>query len=141
MLKPKSISRFVVSLALIFISVVITYAISYRFIPSFSIPITISFSTCIIIYLLYRWRIEPPAYDYEFRNLRAINLQSPLISDVYLDMDNFYSLEFESLIIIINKIIANNCNAIVECGSGISTVIIGSLLKQRNKGHLYSLEH
>ncbi|MCB0805048.1 MAG: class I SAM-dependent methyltransferase [Bacteroidales bacterium] len=43
--------------------------------------------------------------------------------------------------IILKKIRNNKAEQILECGSGVSTIIIGYLLKQRGSGHLYTLEH
>ena len=43
--------------------------------------------------------------------------------------------------IILKKIRNNKATQIIECGSGVSTIIICYLLKQRGSGHLYTLEH
>ena len=43
--------------------------------------------------------------------------------------------------VILKKIRHNKLEMIIECGSGVSTLIIAYLLKQRGSGHLYTLEH
>jgi len=43
--------------------------------------------------------------------------------------------------IILKKIRNNKIDQIIECGSGVSTIIICYLMKQRGSGHLYTLEH
>lgn len=42
---------------------------------------------------------------------------------------------------VLNDIWFNDRRSIVECGSGVSTVYIGRLLKQRGRGQLTTLEH
>jgi len=46
-----------------------------------------------------------------------------------------------ALATLLNDIVINQRETIVECGGGVSTIYIARLLKQMNKGHLYTIEH
>ncbi len=62
------------------------------------------------------------------------------MKDNFLPLSQTWSMEPEALVDIVNHIQINDCKVIVECGSGVSTILIGNLLKQRNRGQLYALE-
>lgn len=46
-----------------------------------------------------------------------------------------------ALATLLNDIMINERETIVECGGGVSTIYIARLLKQMNRGHLYTIEH
>jgi predicted O-methyltransferase YrrM len=49
-------------------------------------------------------------------------------------------MEPDALLHLLSVAQAHRCRVIVECGSGVSTIAIGKLLRQSQTGHLYSLE-
>jgi predicted O-methyltransferase YrrM len=46
-----------------------------------------------------------------------------------------------AILTLLNEVITTDSQVIVECGSGLSTVYLGRLLRQRGYGHVVSLEH
>jgi Methyltransferase domain len=69
----------------------------------------------------------------------AAALLSPLI-DNYLPWSSS-AMRPSAMVVVLNDIILNNQRCIVECGSGISTILISKLLATMNAGHLYSIEN
>jgi len=139
MFAPKSKSRLVAGLGGIFLATIFVYLLVWEFVPQAAIPTCIAWAVCVNVYFLYRWRIEPPVYDYEFRELRALAMLSPLIRDAFLPFSS-WAMEPEALYEIIYSIQTNQYKTIVECGAGVSTILIGHLLKKHGEGHLYTLE-
>jgi predicted O-methyltransferase YrrM len=68
----------------------------------------------------------------------AMQVLAPL-SKTYQPWSTF-ALRPSGLVKILNEIIINRRRCIVECGGGISTVYIATLLQQQGQGHLYTLE-
>lgn len=54
---------------------------------------------------------------------------------------NPYSIRPCHLVAVLNEIFIGNRRQLVECGSGMSTLYIGRLLRQLGAGHLLSIEH
>ena len=132
-------ARLVVGLFGVFGTVLAFCALVTWVYPKAALAACIALATCIVIFFQYRWHVKPPVYDQPLREIRALAVLSPLINDVFLPFTSF-PLEPEALLEIVNYIQVNDCTTIVECGSGVSTVVIGNLLRQRGRGHLYSLE-
>ncbi|MBP6016002.1 MAG: class I SAM-dependent methyltransferase [Candidatus Promineofilum sp.] len=75
----------------------------------------------------------------ENRELRAfINLQ-PLFGKTFLPY-GLWAMEADNLQNLLSTIQYNDYRTVVECGAGVSTLLIGSLLRQLGRGHIYSLE-
>jgi len=72
------------------------------------------------------------------KDIIALELLSPLMNN-YLPWTSS-SIRPSGLVKILNEIIVNNRSNIVECGSGISTVYIGLLLKKLKRGKLLTVE-
>ena len=51
-----------------------------------------------------------------------------------------WSLDRDALEVVLAEVDAG-AQAIIECGSGISTILVGRLLRDRRRGSLHSLEH
>ncbi len=66
-------------------------------------------------------------------------LASALEAGPALEIDA-WSLDQAALEIVLSEVDAGR-DMIVECGSGVSTILIGRLLRDRGSGRLYSLEH
>lgn len=62
------------------------------------------------------------------------------LSGLYLPWSP-YSIRPCHLVAVLNEIVIGNRSLIVECGSGVSTLYIGRLLRQCGAGHLLSVEH
>lgn len=132
-------SRLFAGLAGVFCTVLIFYfVIWWSFAPA-ATPATIAFTSCIVIYLVRRWHVEPTLYDTELSRIYALTNIMPLMNGGFLPF-GIMALEPRSLSDLLGYIQRNRCKTIVECGSGVSTITIGNLLKLAGVGHLYSLE-
>jgi len=133
-------ARLIAGLLGIFGAVVAFYALVAWLFPKGAVAACVALVGCIVVYFLYHWQIKPPVYDQQLREIRALVVLSPLIQDTFLPFSTSWTMESDVLLEILNYIQTSDCEEIVECGSGVSTVVIGNLLKQRKRGHLYSLE-
>jgi hypothetical protein len=52
-----------------------------------------------------------------------------------------YAMRPSGIVKILNEILINQRFTVVECGAGLTTFYIASLMQQQDKGHLYSIEH
>lgn len=139
MLDTGSRTRLLLSLGIIFVSICIVYRVVLLVAPIWASPVTIALTGCWIIFLMHRWQREPADYSSEFADLAAmINIQ-PLREKVFLPFGQ-WAMEPASLLQIINFIQIRQCQSVVECGSGLSTLIIGALFQQNQRGHIISLE-
>lgn len=80
-------------------------------------------------------------YRNELRDLNAL-IELNALLDIYVPWSKS-GISPRHLKIILNDIAVNNRSVIVECGSGISTLYIASLLKQNSikNGKIYSIDH
>ncbi len=67
-----------------------------------------------------------------------VNL-SPLRTEYVLPSSDM-ALDGAALLSVVLHIVRSNARSVVECGSGISTMMIGNYFKGRGEGHLFSLE-
>lgn len=88
-------------------------------------------------------KIKELLWEYLLSGIRdglAMQRVSPLV-DGYLPWSSS-TLSVTAIETILNEIVVNKRSKIVECGGGISTVYIASLLhSQGQKGHVYTIEH
>jgi Methyltransferase domain len=74
-------------------------------------------------------------------DLHAWQILSPLLSrDPYLPWTSG-SMRPAGLVTVCNEIVHGSRTRIVECGSGLSTVVLARLLRERGEGALVALEH
>jgi hypothetical protein len=74
-------------------------------------------------------------------DLHAWQILRPLLDDGgYLPWTTG-SMRPAGLVAICNEIVHGRRTGIVECGSGVSTVVLARLLRQRAGGHIVALEH
>lgn len=137
---PKSAGRLAAGLLATFFTTLAVYSLAELILPNSGSPLAIAVVGSLVVYFLYRWRAEPPTYDYELREIRALAILSSFQLGRPLNF-NDRALEPEALLALLDRIQASNAQTIVECGSGVSTILIGSLLRHRGTGHLYSLEN
>jgi Methyltransferase domain len=62
------------------------------------------------------------------------------LSQTYLPWSG-YAMRPSGVVKILNEMVIHQRSTIVECGAGLTTVYIASLLRQRGVGHLYTIEH
>jgi predicted O-methyltransferase YrrM len=85
-----------------------------------------------------RYRLMRPLRDLE--DVRALAALEPLTSgERYLAWSPM-SMRPSAMALVVNEITIGDRRRIVECGSGISTLLIARLLRTR-PGHLWSVEH
>jgi Methyltransferase domain len=73
------------------------------------------------------------------KDMLAMQALAPL-SQVYLPWSG-YAMRPSGVVKILNEMVINQRSRVVECGAGLTTVYIASLLRQQGKGHLYTIEH
>lgn len=139
MLPVGSKGRLVVGLFGVFVMVWLFYLFLLLVLPQGALAGCIALGSCIIVYFLYRWQVKPPQYHHQLSEIRALALLAPLTRGAFLSFGG-YSMEPDALLQIVHHIQTRKLEAIVECGSGVSTIIIGNLLRQNQKGHLFSVE-
>ena len=132
-------TRLLLSLGAIFASICIIYRVVLFFAPIWASPVAIALTGCWIIFLMHRWQRVPADYSSEFADLAAMITIQPLREKVFLPFGQ-WAMEPASLLQIINYIQIHQCESVVECGSGLSTLIIGALFQQNQRGHIISLE-
>lgn len=131
--------RLLVSLGLIALSIVGINLLMGLISETLATAVTIAWATLIVVILMYRWRAFPPEYDTHFAEMRnLINLQ-PLVGSSFLPFSG-WALAPDDLHRLVSVIQYERFETVVECGTGVSTVAIGRLLRQLGRGHLYSLE-
>jgi Methyltransferase domain len=69
----------------------------------------------------------------------AMQALAPL-SQTYLPWSG-YAMRPSGVVKILNEMVINQRSTVVECGAGLTTVYIASLMRQQGKGHLYTIEH
>ncbi len=69
----------------------------------------------------------------------AMQALAPL-SQTYLPWSG-YAMRPSGVVKILNEMVINQRSLVVECGAGLTTVYIASLMRQQGKGHLYTIEH
>ncbi|MBE9030554.1 class I SAM-dependent methyltransferase [filamentous cyanobacterium LEGE 11480] len=69
----------------------------------------------------------------------ALQYLAPLTKG-YLPWSRF-AMRPSGMVKILNDMVINQRFTVVECGAGLTTVYVASLMRQQDKGHLYSLEH
>jgi hypothetical protein len=74
----------------------------------------------------------------ELNDLHAARALAPL-SERYAPWSPI-AMRPAAVVTILNEIVTNDRNRIVECGGGISTLYIARLLRQRARGHLWTVE-
>ena len=130
----KSRQRVYAGLIGIFVSILGVYAASYLIIGIHSIGVTIAFTGAILVFIIRRWRP-----DAQLGNIEATVNLAPLRTGYVLPSSDM-ALDGASLLSIVSHILRSDVRSVVECGSGVSTVMIGNLFKGRGEGHLFSLE-
>lgn len=134
-------SRLILVLAAVFLSTLAVYTLAYALYEPLATGIVVAWAATIITMIIYleRKRAGVLGLENQYQELRSyINLQ-PMISDAFLPY-SFWAMEPSSMLNLLSTIQYGGHRTIVECGSGVSTILIGKLLKQLGAGHLYSLE-
>ncbi|MCA9994141.1 MAG: class I SAM-dependent methyltransferase [Anaerolineales bacterium] len=139
MLKVGSKTRLYLGLSGIFISIIISYLLISHLSENWALVVATALASCWVIYFMNRWRFEPPSYAQQLKDIIAILNLQPLRQDVFLPFTK-WAMEPSDLLNLVEYIQQNNSQAIVECGSGLSSLIVATALRQKNSGHLFSIE-
>jgi predicted O-methyltransferase YrrM len=138
-LKSGSRGRLFFFLGLIALSFVALYFVARPIDELLTIVLSIAWATLVIVYLMVRWRSIPPVYDPQITELRRLIELQPLVGGAFLPFSG-WAMDPNDLYHLVATIQFERFETIVECGSGVSTIAIGRLLRQLGQGHLYSLE-
>lgn len=136
-LGPKG--RLVLGLVALFILVNLVYVVVGRLYTPLALPATVGMTGVIVVYLMWRWRTKPPRYDQQLRRLAAMVELRPMLGETFFPFGG-WALSASCLLRLMSYIQAQQPQVILECGSGLSTLLVGNLLKQSGRGHLYSAE-
>jgi predicted O-methyltransferase YrrM len=118
----------------IFVAILSVYAASYLIIGLHSIGVTIAFAGALLVFAIWRWRP-----DAQLGNIEAMVNLSPLRTGYVLPSSDM-AMDGDALLSVVLHIVRSDARSVVECGSGVSTMMIGNLFKGRGEGHLFSLE-
>ena len=132
-------TRLVIGLIGIFAQVNIFYFFCSWSLPVVAVPFTLGLCTCVVVYFMFRWRVKPPVFDNEIQDLHCMLNLLPLLDGTFLPFGP-WAMEPQSLVNLLNLIQFHKCNAVIECGSGLSTLLIGAVLELKEEGHLFSIE-
>ncbi len=127
--------------ALAFFSTLAIYILVYFLYEPLAIGVTIAWSTAVLILIFYldRKRSRVLGLVNQYHELRSfINLQ-PMIGPAFLP-HSYWAMEPTDMQNLLATIQYQQYRTVVECGAGMSTLLVGKLLKQLGEGHLYSLE-
>lgn len=141
MLKTRTQKRFIAILALTFISTLVVYGIAYLVFEPLATGVVVAWAASIIVLIIYleRKRAGILGLENQYSDLRSyINLQS-MLGETFVPY-SFWAMEPGSLLNLLATIQYYDYRKVVECGAGLSTILIGKLLKQLGGGHIYSLE-
>lgn len=75
----------------------------------------------------------------KIHDIYSLQILAPLVSN-YLPWSDS-AMRPSALVAVLNEIQVNTRRDIVECGGGVSTLLIARLLKQLGRGHLYMIDH
>ncbi|NLE45717.1 MAG: hypothetical protein GX620_13425 [Chloroflexi bacterium] len=139
MLPLGSKARTAAGLLAVFASVNVVYFVARTIYEPLAFPTSIGLATTMIVLIMRRWHREPPQYDQELRKLTSMVNLMPLMHETFLPFGQ-WAMEPEGLVTLLSHIQFHQPRVIVECGSGLSTLLIGNLIKQNRSGHLYSVE-
>lgn len=141
LLKSDWRGRMVLVLAAAFLSTLAIYALAYAVFEPMAAGVAVAWGVSILILFHYLTRKRSELLGLENRDgeLRAfINLQS-LSGEPFLPY-TFWTMAPSNMLSLVSAIQYNGYRTIVECGAGVSTIMIANLLRQQGGGHLYSLE-
>lgn len=139
MLPVGSRQRLILGLAAIVLAIIVAYFVADSLYEPLAYPIAIGTATAIVVFLVRRWQVKPPPCDSELQKIIAMINLTPLLKGSYLTFSD-YAMEPVYLFDLLSRFQTTDIDVIVECGSGTSTLLIGNLLCQKGRGHLYSLE-
>ncbi len=141
MLRTRAQKRFIAILALTFISTLVVYGVTYLVFEPLATGVVAAWAASIIILFIYleRRRSGILGLEDQYSDLQSyINLQS-VLGETFVPY-SYWAMEPASLLNLLATIQYWDYRTIVECGAGLSTILIGKLLKQLGGGHIYSLE-
>jgi len=124
---------------LAFLAVLAVYAFAYWLDPRHALAVALAFATAVVVYFQRRWKPQIPSYDRQLADLSALVSLSPLRQEPVLPYSGM-ALDGLELSAVISDAMLDEPACIVECGSGVSTLMLGNVLRAREQGHLYALE-
>lgn len=140
-LRFRTQKRLLATLALTFISTLAVYGLAYLIFEPLALGVVVAWATSLIVLFIYLEHRRPGIFGLEdqHNNLRSyVNLQS-MLGETFVPYSN-WAMEPGSLLNLLGVIQYEDHRTIVECGAGLSTVLIGKLLKQLDQGQIFSLE-
>ncbi len=134
-------NRMILVEALAFFSTLAVYGLAYLLVKPVATGVAIAWSTSVLILIFYldRKRSAVLGLENQYNELRSfINLQS-MLNPAFLP-HSYWAMEPTDLQNLLATIQYHQYRTVVECGAGMSTLLIGKLLKQLGGGHIYSLD-
>lgn len=133
--------RLLATLALTFISTLGVYGLAYFIFEPMALGVVVAWATSLIVLFIFLERRRPGIFGLEDQHnnlLSYVNLQS-MLGETFVPYSK-WAMEPGSLLNLLAAIQYNDYRTVVECGAGLSTVMIGKLLKQLGRGHIFALE-
>jgi len=95
---------------------------------------------------IYKRHMEYSVYDsnskHNYKQIEALfNIFSMYKFDYPLPEMRHWAVSPDALLYLLREAIKSKAALIVECGSGVSTIVLAKLMKENGVGHVYSLDH
>lgn len=142
--------RLVLGLTAGILSAIFAHVLLSSTIPEFANAITFGLLAIVLLFFSYRWYVDLRVRIQSIQAMsvsisRDIEKQRAIANLMPLMRGNFFpfgtwAMEPVYLLDLLASMQAGKVDTVVECGAGVSTLLIGNLLKQKGQGHIYSLE-
>lgn len=139
LLREGSRERRWLGIGAVFTSILVVYGAAYAIVGMHAVGIAVAYAGALLVYLMRRWKPHIPSYDYQLRNIESLISLSPLRTEPVIPFSGM-ALDGLELSKIVSEVVLNETQTVVECGSGVSTMMLANLFKALDRGHVYALE-
>lgn len=114
-------------------------ALGYLYLGGIALAVELALGLLAMALLSNRWRPRVPDYSTQLRDLQALANLAPALGDLYFPFAGM-AMEPSTLRDLLAYIQCQGARHIVECGTGVSSILIARVLRQGGEGHLVSIE-
>ena len=114
-------------------------ALGYLYLGGVALAVELALGLLAMALLVNRWRPRVPDYSAQLRDLQALSNLTPALGDLYFPFTGM-AMEPSTLRDLLAYIQCQGARQIVECGAGVSSILIARVLSQGGEGLLVSIE-